>query len=172
MDKWEYITKVVGGPLLAKSVETLAEYAKKVPKNGTIVDIGTCEGKSAFVLAYHSHPSVQVMTIDPTPNPRFFDHVEKLDFLNRITHIGKKSQECSAYLFPEIDMFFNDGLHEYWAVRKDNEIYCPLVKKGGLCTFDDISYYADTVGKAILDDEGKYYDRLKIIDNVYIGRKL
>lgn len=170
MDKLEYIMNNVGGPLLSKTIDTLSIYAKEVPKNGIIVDIGTCEGKSAFILSYYSDPSVKVYTIDPTPNPRVYEHIKELGFSERIEVIEKKSQDINWGI--SIDLFFNDGLHEYWGIKKDNEIYCPLVVKGGLCMFDDIKLYDNTVGKAILEDEGKYYKRLEIIDNVYIGKKI
>ena len=38
----------------------------------------------------------------------------------------------------ELDLLFIDGDHSYEGVRKDYELYTPLVRKGGLIVFHDI----------------------------------
>jgi predicted O-methyltransferase YrrM len=41
-----------------------------------------------------------------------------------------------------VDFLFIDGDHTYEGVKKDYEMYSPLVKKGGLIAFHDICYHA------------------------------
>jgi hypothetical protein len=41
-------------------------------------------------------------------------------------------------LVPEVDFLFIDGDHSYEGVKKDFEMYSPLVKSGGLIAFHDI----------------------------------
>jgi len=49
-----------------------------------------------------------------------------------------------------VDFLFLDGDHRYEAVRRDFELYAPLVRPGGLVAFHDVSpnTTADTVGTA------------------------
>lgn len=170
MDKWEYIDLNVTGSTRLDELLLLAHYASKVPENGLILDIGTCEGRSAFALTLGSLPSVKVISIDPTPNPRVYMHRKELGFDSRLEIIEKKSQEI-VWEKP-IDMFFNDGLHSYQGIVEDNEIYCPFVKKDGICSFHDFKLYNNTVGTGILTGENKFYEKLKVVDNIYIGRKI
>jgi predicted O-methyltransferase YrrM len=58
-----------------------------------------------------------------------------------------------------IDLLFIDGDHRYEGVRKDFEMYSPLVRKGGIIAFHDIcpgppdavggvpSFWKETMGK-------------------------
>jgi len=58
-----------------------------------------------------------------------------------------------------IDLLFIDGDHRYEGVRKDFEMYSPLVRKGGIVAFHDIcpgppdavggvpSFWKETMGK-------------------------
>ena len=170
MDKEEYCKLNVNRKINESEVALLKEYASHVPENGLIVDIGTCEGGSAFALAIGSKPSVKIVTIDPTPNKRFYTHRTALGFDNKIECIEKRSQDIKWDR--PINLFFNDGLHQYQGIVEDNDIYCPMVVKDGLCLFHDFTLYDNTVGKGILTGEDKYYKRLKVVDNIYISTKI
>ena len=149
MDKWEYVDLNVNGSTRLDELLLLAHYAKIASPDGLILDIGTCEGRSVFALALGCPIGTKVITIDPTPNPRFYGHRKELGFDSTIEIIEKKSQDI--IWDKPIDLFFNDGLHNYQGIIEDNAIYCPFVKPGGLCMFHDFKLYSDTVGKAILD---------------------
>jgi len=166
----KYIMDSIDKKLSVDDPTTLAKYARKVPENGTILDIGTCAGGSAFIMAVNSHPSVKVYTIDPTPNPLFYIHRTKLGLDEKVTIFTKKSQEM-VWSLP-LDLAFDDGLHNYLGVSEDIRIFYPHVKKGGFCMFHDFKLYNNTVGKAILDHEDKVYKRLEVIENIYIGTKI
>jgi hypothetical protein len=170
MDKEQYCKQNVNRKINESEVALLKEWAAKVPENGLILDIGTCEGGSAFALAIGSKPSVKIVTIDPTPNPRFYMHRKNLGFDDRIECIEQKSQDL--HWMRNIDLFFNDGLHSMQGILEDNDIYCPQVVKDGFCLFHDFKLYNNTVGKGILDGEGKYYKRLEVVDNIYIGQRI
>jgi predicted O-methyltransferase YrrM len=170
MDKEEYCSLNVNRKISIDEVNLLKKYAQTVPENGLILDIGTCEGGSAFALAIGSKPSVRIVTIDPTPNPRFYMHRNALGFDDKIEIVTMESQKVNWNR--DIDMFFNDGLHSHKGILEDNDIYCPYVKKNGLCLFHDFTLYNNTVGKGILDGEGKYYKKLEVIGNIYIGERL
>jgi len=58
-----------------------------------------------------------------------------------------KSLEQVKQITPELDFLFIDGNHMYEYVKKDYEMYSPLVRKGGLVAFHDIG----------LNEEGGVY---------------
>jgi precorrin-6B methylase 2 len=170
MNKEEYCTLNVNRKINKEEVALLKEYAAKVPENGLIVDIGTCEGGSAFAMAIGSLPSVKIITIDPTPNPRFEGHREKLGFIDKIEIIKKTSMDAWNGWDLQVDMFFHDGLHSFNGVHDDNETFCKWVKKDGLCLFHDYKLYNNSVGKAIDEGNGKWYEKIKVVDNIYIAK--
>ena len=170
MNKEEYCKLNVNRKINDSEVELLKKYAALVPENGFILDIGTCEGGSAFALAIGSKSSVKIITIDPTPNKRFYMHRTALGFDGKIECIEKESQNVKWD--KPIDLFFHDGLHSYIGIVTDNDIYCPMVVKDGYCLFHDFALYGNTVGVGILSGEGKYYRRQEVVNNIYVGRKV
>lgn len=166
----DYVDLAVVGSTNRKELELLYGLASEVKENGIIVDIGTCEGRSAFALALGSKPSVKVYTIDPTPNKRFYEHRKHLGLDDRLVCIEKKSQD--VVWNREFDLMFDDGLHEYWGVFQDIQKFCPHLIKDSTCAFHDFTLYDNTVGKAILDNEGKFYKQVGVIGNIYLGKKI
>jgi predicted O-methyltransferase YrrM len=52
----------------------------------------------------------------------------------------------------QIDLLFIDGDHTYEGVKKDWEMYSPLVRSGGLIVFHDVAgNYGETQVKAFWD---------------------
>jgi hypothetical protein len=166
----DYIEKSVGGSTTREEWELFAEYASGVEDNGNILDIGTCEGRSALALAAGSKPGVTIYTIDPTPNPRFHEHIKHLGLEDKIKLLQEKSDD--VVWDKPIGMFFNDGLHNYIGSSSDIKHFCPYVVKGGTCMFHDYTLYCDTVGKAIDEGEGVYYKKIAVVKNIYIGEKI
>lgn len=165
-----YIKLYVSGPTHDSYIDILGEKAKEVEEDGTIVDIGTCEGRTAFAMAVCSKPSVKVYTIDPTPNLRFYEHRKKLGVEAKIEIIEKRSQDINWGI--PIDLLFHDGLHTYYGVKDDIEKYCPFVKKDSWIIFDDYPNYKNTIGKAVDEYEGKFY-QLDHYDNLmYCAKKI
>lgn len=78
-----------------------------------------------------------------------------------------------------IDLLFIDGDHIYEGVRKDFEMYSPLVRKGGIIAFHDIcpgppdmvgevpSFWKETMGKyrnmSIVKDQSQIGDGIGIL---------
>lgn len=46
----------------------------------------------------------------------------------------------------ELDYLFIDGDHKYEGVKRDFELYAPLVRKGGLIALHDIAEHPPTAG--------------------------
>lgn len=170
-EKLDYISHVVGTTARHEH-ELLIKYAQQVPKNGVVVDIGTCGGRSAFALAVGCKPSVKVYTIDLAVHPRFWEHAEKLGLKGKIKHLTGGTEAHRDVWDKKIDLIFHDAVHTHWAVKHDIEGWAKHLKKGGHFIFHDYKLYDSTVGAAIKEGEKEgYYEKVDIIENIYIGRR-
>lgn len=124
----------------------LAENVKKInPKN--ILEIGTERGGSMFVWDKISLPGkrISVDTCDSYTEEFRTNAFNKVGRLNNITFIKENSHSKEAYNKvvkklggEKVDFLFIDGDHKYDGVKKDFEMYSPLVRDGGFIGFHDI----------------------------------
>lgn len=163
----EEITKDINALNTHEERKAFYEYASNVPNGGVIVDVGTAEGGSAFVLALASAPTVKVFTIDPQKNEKFLAKRKELDLEDRLIFINKTSAEAiNDILFP-IDLLFVDGVHSYEGVMNDFTVFGGLVTDG-IVMFHDYYLYNNTIGKAVDDLVGnKEIKKIKIVDSNY-----
>jgi len=112
------------------------------PKN--ILEIGTWKGYSAetWIRAFNpiqlftlEKDSVSIIdyTIPRGRNPEF-------EFLYNSDSHDEKILERIKRDLEEVDFLFIDGDHSEEGVRKDFEMYSPLVRKGGVIVFHDVVY--------------------------------
>jgi predicted O-methyltransferase YrrM len=142
-------------------------YAKKVPVNGVIVDIGTAGGGSAFAFALASKPSVKVYTIDPSQSKKFMLLRKEWGLEKKVIFLHQTSQDAAKDWDKEIDMLFIDGVHGYRGVQNDFSWFGSYVKKGGIVAFHDYYYYG-VIGKAV--DEivaSGVIKKVEIIDSLF-----
>ena len=123
------------------------------------IDLGTCNGRSAAILAHHSE---RVVTIDLfedcekivnegsrdhykklfEQSPHFYSEVEA--DLARFTNIEiiKAPTAKTALLFEDksVDLVFFDADHSYNGVLQDYTAWFPKVKKGGEFLFHDATH--------------------------------
>jgi len=120
-------------------------FAKIRPK--TVLEIGTAEGGTLFLLTRLSDPNALILSISFSRKRTFreiFYHSfamynQKLFFLERDSHKLSTLEELKKILKNrQIDVLFIDGDHSYEGVKKDFEMYGPLVKKKGIIAFHDI----------------------------------
>lgn len=175
-------TKAVKALLADGDKAALYKYASKVPDGGTIVDIGTAWGGSAFIMALASKPKSTVFTIDPNDNEEFQSARKELDLVGKVTFINQKSEYAYGYFDGwELDMIFEDGVHSYDGVKDDWETFGTKLKKGGIMAFHDYHLY-DGI-KAYVDEivekgeikkvelvEDKYQD--EVLTGLFVGEKL
>ena len=150
--------------------KTFYKYASKVPDMGTIVDIGTCAGGSAFIFALASKPSVNVVTIDPAENSSFIENLKVLDNEKKIIYIKDISESAVKKFAGDIDLIFIDGVHSYRGVKNDFTWFKPFMNKDTIIMFHDYYLYKNKIGKAIdeLVDTGEI-EKIEIIDSLYKG---
>lgn len=118
-----------------------------------ILEIGTASGGTLFLLTKCSNPNALIISID-LPEGRFgggypyeFKLVykyfatdnQKMFLFRKDSHKSSTLRKIKKILNNKlIDVLFIDGDHTYEGVRKDFEMYTPLVKKNGIIAFHDI----------------------------------
>jgi GT2 family glycosyltransferase/glycosyltransferase involved in cell wall biosynthesis/cephalosporin hydroxylase/predicted nucleic acid-binding Zn-ribbon protein len=136
------------GTELAPLLDYLAERELR-----TVVEIGTQHGGTFYAWCQIAAPDAVVVSID-LPGGAFGggyseDDIERfrtygqaeqeLHFLRLDSHDPSTLARLKEILAGErIDFLFIDGDHTYYGVRKDVEMYAPLVADGGLIALHDI----------------------------------
>jgi predicted O-methyltransferase YrrM len=133
----------------------LLEFATLVqelrPK--ALLEIGTRNGGTFFVLCRLADPKASVISID-LPGGRFGGGYElfRVPFLRRMRKPDQRlhllradshKQETQLLLAhtlqdAQLDLLFIDGDHTYDGVRRDFEMYSGCVRPGGMIAFHDI----------------------------------
>lgn len=118
-----------------------------------VVEIGTDEGGTLFLWTRMAAPDAHVVAIDTRPLGRlgrfseyalvrrgFRRERQRVDLLfGRDSHDPKTVASLEALLGGRpVDFLFIDGDHSYDGVRRDFELYAPLVRDGGLVALHDI----------------------------------
>ncbi len=125
--------------------EYLGHIIRKLPKDPTILEIGTFRGLSSVVMA-KARPDVEITTIDPhigiPDSPQLYSNpyiveanLKKYRVFDRVKHIPLPSKA----FFPKesYDLLFIDGDHSLEGVRYDYHKFLPFVKPGGYIVFHD-----------------------------------
>ena len=129
----------------------LSMVAKAGPR--TVLEIGTANGGTLFLLSRVSAPSATLVSIDK-PNggfgggyPKslipvfrsFAVNGQKVVLVRGDSHDGATiSSTREALDGRQVDFLFIDGDHSYEGVQSDFRIYSPLVRKGGIIALHDI----------------------------------
>lgn len=118
--------------------QLLAENALLVPENGTIVEIGTAQGGSAFI--FHkaaSRKGVKIYSFDIAPSKEAYEHLKDTN----VTIVAKSSKEGALIWMQTsgkpIDLLFLDGSHALQHVFEDFNSWVPFLKPRGRIIFHD-----------------------------------
>jgi cephalosporin hydroxylase len=132
-------------------VELLKIFQELNPKY--ILEIVTANGGTLFCFCKLAQDDATIISIDLPGGPFSGDYPEwkipiyqafakenqKLYLLKKDSHQQETLEEVKKILNgKELDFLFIDGDHTYEGVKKDFEMYSPLVKKGGIIAFHDI----------------------------------
>jgi predicted O-methyltransferase YrrM len=122
-----------------------------------VLEIGTCRGGTLFSLCFLSQPDAKIVSIDLPKGPfgggyewfrvpifrMFATGNQKLHLIRSDSHSPETFDRVSAILGEEqLDLLFIDGDHTYRGVKRDFEMYAPLVGRGGVVAFHDIVEHA------------------------------
>jgi predicted O-methyltransferase YrrM len=134
----------------------LMEMAKAIEakKPKTIVEIGTANGET-FSLFCQICPKDAILISIDLPGSDFSRGYPENDIL-KLKSFARGDQQIHCIsenshldetknkllkIIKEIDVLFIDGDHSYESVKRDFELYSPLMSKGGLIFFHDILFH-------------------------------
>ena len=154
-----------------EEIESLLSKVSEIKVN-TMLEIGTFNGGTLFLFARKANSNAKIISLD-LPEGKFGGGYEKYkisffsSFAQRNQHIflirtdshlqSSYTKVKSVLKKHELDFLFIDGDHTYEGVKKDFQMYSPLVRKGGLIAFHDICIGpADVIGEV-----HKFWEEIK-----------
>jgi predicted O-methyltransferase YrrM len=115
-------------------------------KPATICEIGAAGGGTTFLLAHACPSDAVIVTVDlifseqrKAALKQFAVGQQKIFCLQKDSH-QPETVNAIAECLPEgrLDVLYLDGDHSYAGIKKDFELFSPLVKPGGIIVFHDI----------------------------------
>jgi predicted O-methyltransferase YrrM len=133
---------------------TIVQQAK--PK--TVVEIGTCNGGTLFLLSYAASPDAKIISIDlpygkfgggyPKWAGKLYENFatgkQSISLIREDSHKVETLEKLKAIIGNgKIDVLFIDGDHTYEGVKRDFNLYGGLVRKGGIIALHDVAVHTD-----------------------------
>ena len=126
--------KTTEGWLDISEVELIQKYVKEVPDFGTILEIGTLNGKSTLAMTEVIKPNVKIVTIDPfvfnketgfDEKSSFKNILEKSKQHNSIVPIPARTEDIhDSFKNILFDFILIDGLHTLQNLLYDFSVAC------------------------------------------------
>jgi len=144
----------------------LLEQVRRI-RPRTVLEIGTSMGGTLYLWTRLSQPDALIISVDlpggkfgggysslRTPIYRSFArHRQSLHLLRADSHSPATFETLRSLLAgAPLDFLFIDGDHTYEGVRKDWEMYSPLVRNGIIAFHDIAAIYHDTQVKQLWDE--------------------
>jgi len=156
----------IPGQMSEGELRGIEHLARKVPKGGSVVEVGSLFGLSSYTWATTVDPSVKIHCIDPwIREPWVIEQVEKKirgcpefslvafkhftkDCANIVAHQGFSPQHFRNWNEP-IDIFFDDALHHNPFIRESLQFWRTKVRPGGIiCGHDYCQRWPDVMNEA------------------------
>jgi predicted O-methyltransferase YrrM len=186
----------IDGWLTENEAIGLYQISKKLPKNATIVEIGTWQGKSTYCIA-KGVKSGRVYAIDPFNADGGYDKASETEYkirkegvslienfktnMNNLKVLKKITiKEGYSYNFhndfQKIDFLFIDGDHSIDGCKRDFDLYSHKVTNGGFIAFHD--YHLDrselgptyVINKYVIKSDDFIF--FKQFDSLWVGKKI
>ena len=144
--------KLIEPMQVREEIEALARLVADM-RPRVVVEIGTARGGTLFIWTRAAAPDALIVSIDlpgglfgggypraKTPlYRRFALPGQELYLLRGDSHSAETLRRLKEILRGRsIDFLFIDGDHRYEGVKRDYELYSPLVRSGGMIAFHDI----------------------------------
>ena len=166
-DAWSAVVDVEGWMTRGQGA-ALDEAARRAPEGGTIVEIGSFQGRSTIVLAKAAPPNAAVIAIDPhagndrgpqqyhgfaeaadADHAAFTANLAAAGVADRVTHLRMFSDAALSEIAGPIDVLYIDGAHRYGPARADIRNWGSRLADGGTMLIHD-SFSSIGVTLAIL----------------------
>jgi predicted O-methyltransferase YrrM len=178
----KYVGWCIGPNQVPQEIKQLLTLVHRLDVH-RMLEIGTYNGGTLFLFSRMVNRDAKILSLDlpggkfgggyPEFKAPFFSNFavgnQKIYLLRENSHLpSSKGMVGSILVDDKLDFLFIDGDHTYEGVKKDFEMYSPLVRKGGLIAFHDICKHPPqlncTVDKFWNEIKGSY-DFEEIIDN-------
>jgi predicted O-methyltransferase YrrM len=112
-----------------------------------VLEVGTSRGGTLYLLAWASSDDARILSLDVKRYPAerrrlyraFARGSQNVDVQQRDSSLESTRGVVEQFFDGEaLDVLFIDGDHSYEGVRRDYELYAPLLRPGGLIAFHDI----------------------------------
>jgi predicted O-methyltransferase YrrM len=152
-------------------------------KPKTVLEIGTAKGGTLFLFSRLADPHATIVSVDlpggefgggyPEWKTKLYKtfHLpeQKMHLLRADSHkietletVRKIFEGTGVNTSSPVDFLFIDGDHTYDGVRKDFELFSPLVRKGGVIAFHDIAVHPPEVNCEV----DKFWNQIKKGDSM------
>lgn len=184
----------IEGWLTTMEAVYLYHFASLLPKNSSIIEIGSWKGKSTYCLAKGLKNGV-IHAIDPFNADGDKESMEVYSskktaenlaeiFTKNLTDkkVFDKIKVHSGYSyefvndFSEVDLIFIDGDHSLKGATFDYENYAKILKKGGYLLFHDYYPKRKQFGPVWVIDNlvmpSKKFEFINLYDSLWVGKKI
>lgn len=167
-----------------KELVCIAELAKALPENSTVVELGSLFGKSSVHWAKNASDSVNIYCVDPWKRENWIEPLEKkfnttfsietfweniADSSNIIALQAYSPQDFTDWNIP-LDIYFDDSVHKNPIFRENLYFWLERMKPGSImCGHDYSSSFPDIV-KEVNQLADKFSVPLEVVDNIWIIR--
>ena len=146
----------VQGWMTRAQAQRLWNAAKRLPRGGRIVEIGSYHGRSAIVLSSAAEPGARVFAIDPhggndrgpqqiegdyqdgqRDHETFMENLRVAGVVHRVQHIRKPSQDATGDIPGLLDVVYIDGAHPFVPATSDIQRWGAKVASGGTLLIHD-----------------------------------
>jgi predicted O-methyltransferase YrrM len=112
-----------------------------------VLEIGTDNGGTLYLLAWASAPDARILSVDVREFGRlrrqlyrsFGRRRQRIEVYRGDSQLPTTRTAIERYFRGKpLDLLFIDGDHSYESVRRDYELYAPLVRNGGTIAFHDV----------------------------------
>ncbi len=119
--------------------EFLYSLARSVDPQGTIVEIGTCAGKSliSMAMARRKINGSKVISVDIVKHPKVEEYINRAGITDWTELIIGESIKVAKSWSKTIDLLFIDGDHRYAFIHKDLKSWSKFVPVNGIMAFHD-----------------------------------
>jgi hypothetical protein len=165
-----HIAEDIPGWLTIDQARMLWDAALRVPDGGTIVEIGSHQGRSTVVLARAMAGRGRVVAVDPfvegrlfggpSTRQRFEGNVQRAGVEDTVELVCDYSTRARAAWRRPVDLLYIDGKHDYWTVSDDLRWSSRVPAGGTVLLHDSFSSVGVTAGilARVLPGRGLAYE--------------
>ena len=177
----------IPGQITDREMKAIVEIANTVPEGGIIVETGSLYGKSTYCWAAGA-PQAVVYAIDPFERAQWIiDYVERpgrvdipfserafrhyTDGLGNIETIVGYSPDCALDWNEQIDVYFDDSVHEDPGFTRNVDFWLQFLKPGGVFCGHDFRHDRTDITRTAIQKSSEWSSELHVVDNFFWIRK-